>query len=79
MLSSRIICVIRTKQNLINIIFNIECFSNFLKCGPSYVVLLTITSNLGKNNGDRGREKERKILHLMTLSVGAIRFLQRQC
>lgn len=76
--SSYIIYVIRLKQNLINIIFNIKSVSNYLKCGSSYEVLLTITSDLGNNNGDSGREKERKILHLMTLSAGAIRFIQRQ-
>jgi hypothetical protein len=51
----------------------INSFSNFLKCGPFYEVLPTVTSNLGNRNGERGREKERKILHLMTLSFGVIR------
>jgi len=73
--SSHIIYIITKKQNLINIIVIINSVSNFLKCGPSYEELLTIASNLGNSNGDRGREKERKILHLMTLSVGATRLI----
>jgi len=75
MSSSHIIYVIRPKQNLINIIFHINGVSNFLQCGRYYEVLLTIPSNLGNNNDDRVREKDRKILRLITLSVCVIRLI----